>query len=231
MIRTLSLLLLFSLISCIEQPHEEDVTVPASLMLKSAGREANEIGMVNGVLFEVDNFNTWMLEYEKVSKDLIIAFRNVDNPKMTLVFEGSGSHELAKSRVKLLSSEAFIKRSTALGDPVSSYYKIEYFDKVPDPSPHFIALSYPSGGDPEQDWLGFIEQNKPYFDELKIEGAGIGTNPENPEQAYLLFRQEDFVSFRKSMNSPKKINKFLNKLNLPEHTLISYWVRISQPAD
>ena len=215
----------------VSEPTESVEETKTTVLLKTAGLEKEDIGVVSGVLFDVENFDIWLEAYRKSSKGLIIALRNVDAPKITLVFEGFKTKAEADDQVKHLSSEVFIKEARSQGDPISSYYKIEYFDKIPVPDPHFFALSYSEGGDPERNWIDFVTSNKEVFEQAGIEPAGIGTNPDDKNQAYLLFRQKDFVSFRKSMNSPNKINKFLDKLDLPEHTLLSYWVRISHQIE
>lgn len=229
MIKKIIFLLALAQISCGAPPLTDDeITLPSSLMLKPAGLEKDEIGMVSGVLFEVEDFDKWMRAYEQETNGLIIAFRNVDDPDMTLVFEGSKSKELAEKRVERLTSDEFLSVSSALGDPISSFYEVKYFDKRSDLPDHYVALSYSAGGDPDQDWMEYVQSNDSLFMEYKIEPAGIGTNPEDGEQVYILYRQYDFISFRKSLNSPRKINKFLDKFQMPEHTMISYWVRISQ---
>ena len=43
------------------------------------------------------------------------------------------------------------------------------------------------------------------YDEYGLKPVGIGTNPYNSEQVYMLLTLEDFVSFRKRTNSPREI--------------------------
>ena len=202
--------------------------VPTAKMLTAAEMDPEQMTMVSGMLYKVKDFDAWMQTYEAAADGLIIAFRSVDAPNMTLVFEGSKTLEEAEKRVELLSSEEFLNQSSSFDDPISSYYKIQYVETIESPPTHFFALSYASGGDPEEDWLEFVMSNMNYFKEFNIEPAGIGTDPNQDDRAYLLFRQYDFVGTRKMLNSPRKINKFLEKLELPEQTLISYWIRISQ---
>jgi len=202
-----------------------------SLMLTAAGLSKDDIGMVSGVLYGVESFEKWLSEYRKVSEGLIIALRNVDDPKLTLVFEGSKTYDLAKNRVELLTSEEFINQSSAFDSPLPSYFSVRYFDKGTIPVSNYVALSYREGGELKRDWLAFVRTNQDFFESLQIEPAGIGIDPENYEHAYLLFRQKDYVAFKKAMNSPRKIDKFLDSLKLPEQTLISYWFRISESAN
>jgi hypothetical protein len=209
-------------------PAEEEIMVPTAKMLTAAEMDPEQMTMVSGMLYKVKDFDAWMQTYEAAADGLIIAFRSVDAPNMTLVFEGSKTLEEAEKRVQLLSSEEFLNQSSSFDDPISSYYKIQYVETIESPPTHFFALSYASGGDPEEDWLEFVMSNMNYFKEFNIEPAGIGTDPNQDDRAYLLFRQYDFVGTRKMLNSPRKINKFLEKLELPEQTLISYWIRISQ---
>ena len=206
----------------------DELIVPAASMLVSGEMNVADMKMVSGVVFEVEDFNTWISSYGEVAKGLIIALRNVDAPNVTLVFEGSKTLEMAEERVAMLSSDEFLSNSTAFGDPLTSYYQIKFVDKIANPPNHFFALSYPADGNPEQDWLTFVQEKAEIFEEFKIEPSGIGTDPRQPDRGYLLFRLNDFVASRKLLNSPRKINKFLERLELPENTLISYWVRISQ---
>ena len=232
MIRKIIFIVLCIPLACSTPPvTEEDYIVPSAKMLTAEDMDFEKMRMVSGMVFEVEEFNSWMDAYGEVAEGLIIAFRNVDAPDVTLVFEGSPDLESAKERVALLSSDAFLRSSTAFDDPIASYYEIKFVDTVSNPPTHFFALSYANDGDPEKDWFEFVKRNMAYFKELNIEPSGIGIDPRQPDRGYLLFRQFDFVASRKMLNSPRKINKFLDRLGLPEHTLISYWIRVSQQPD
>lgn len=228
MIRKVIFIVLFIPFACSGPPtSDEDIIVPSAKMLTSEEMDFEKMRVVSGMVFEVEDFNTWMDTYGEVAEGLIIAFRNVDAPDVTLVFEGSPDLDAAEDRVDLLASETFLNNSTAFDDPIASYYEIKFVDTVANPPTHFFALSYANDGDPAKDWVEFVKRNMNYFKELNIEPSGIGIDPRQPDRGYLLFRQFDFVASRKLLNSPRKINKFLERLELPEHTLISYWIRIS----
>jgi hypothetical protein len=200
----------------------------STVVLKSANLEQEDIGMVNGTLFFVNDFNAWFSAYSKVTKGLIISLRNVDDPNINLVFEGSKNNDDAVKRVELLTSKSFLEKCTAQGDPMSNYYKIEYYSKISNPTKHYFAISFT---DTEtRNWIDFVSQNEVFFEEMGITVAGIGTNPDINSEVYILFRQKDFVSFRKELNSPRKIKRFLEAIAVPEDALISYWVRTSEPA-
>lgn len=230
-IRKVICIVLFIPLACSTPPvSDEELIVPDAMKLTTV-EITEEMKVASGMMFTVEDFDTWMNAYGDVAEGLIIAFRNVDAPNMTLVFEGSPSLAIAEKRIEMLSSEDFLSTSSAFGEPISSFYKIEYVKTVPNPPTHFFALSYPSGGDPAKDWLKFVIDNEEFFKELEIEPAGIGTDPDQSDRAYLLFRQFDFITLRKALNSPKKRNKFLDRLGLPDETMISYWIRISQSAE
>ena len=200
----------------------------ATVVLKSADLQQDDIGLVNGTLFFVDDFNAWLSAYSKVTKGLIISLRNVDDPNINLVFEGSKTNDEAVKRVELLSSKSFLDECTAQGDPMSNYYKIEYYNKTPNPTKHYFAISFTDAE--ERNWIDFVSQNSAFFEKMGITVAGIGTNPDSASEVYILFRQKDFVSFRKELNSPRKIKRFLEVIAVPEDALISYWVRTNEPA-
>lgn len=228
-IRKVIILFIFLAVSCSSPPtSDEEIHVPATMMLAATELNEDELAIVNGMLFDVEDFDKWMEAYGDVSQGLIIAFRNVDDPNLTLVFEGSKTREVADERVFKLSSDSFLNKATVFEQPLSSFYTVTYLDKDDNPPDHFLALSYASGGNPDEDWGEFVNRNSDFFKEHYIEPAGIGVDPELNDRAYLLFRQYDFVESRKLLNSPRKINKFLEKSGLPEQTMISYWVRISQ---
>ena len=229
MIKKVIIILIVIPLACSSPPATDDeLMVPAAQMLISEGVDMETMRLVNGIVFKVEDFDKWMNVYGKIADGLIIAFRNVDAPDMTLIFEGQSTLEAALERTETLTSEDFLAGSSAYDDPITSYYEIAYVDTVANPPNHFFALSYSSGGDIERNWPAFVRDNMAYFKELGLEPSGIGTDPRQADRGYLLFRQYDFIALRKTLNSPRKINKFLERLELPDQTLISYWVRISE---
>jgi hypothetical protein len=184
------------------------------------------MSFVSGMLFKVEDFEKWLYAYHDASEGLIIGLRNVDDPKLALIFEGANSMDILEGRVSKLSSESFLSTATSVGEPFSSFYKIEYVTKAENPPKTFFALSFTAEN--SLDWIAWTEKFQDYFMELNLETAGIGTNPEDPLQVYILFRLNDFVEFRKNHNSPRKVDRLLENLSLPRNTLLSYWIRINE---
>lgn len=184
------------------------------------------MGVVTGTLFRVEDYGQWMKAYERESRGLIISLRNVDAPQLALIFEASQDMTAAEERVAILSDSVFLEAASSLSDPVYSFYSVEYFDPIHDPPVYFFAISYRGGQ--EVDWPAKLARYKSFFKEKGIEPAGVGSNPLDKGQVYMLFRMDDFLAFRKSMNSPRKMSKFIDDFDLPGHTLFSYWVKTSK---
>ena len=73
--------------------------------------------------------------------------------------------------------------------------------------------------------LSRLERDSDLFAKYGLTIMGVGTNADIEEEIYILLTLEDFVSFRQSTNSPRKIRKFIKSLNLPEETFISDWTK------
>jgi hypothetical protein len=204
-----------------EQLNEEHDSVPNSPAL--AESNPGGISKVCSVLYHVNDFDAWLLEYNKRAQGTIIVLRNVDDPSIVIVFEGGQSQDMVEGRTSELAEADFLKAATVDGDHVISYYDIQYMGSSEKEYKHYVALMF-NMKDINQ-FLGSLKKDLSHYVDYGLTPMGIGTNPSNPEQVYMLLTLEDFVAFRKRTNSPRKINRFISSLNLPDETLILNWAR------
>ena len=199
-----------------DQPIDEVSSESSSITL--AESNPGSISVVCGVIYKVEDFNTWLEAYNKIAVGTIVQLRNVIDPSLVIVFEGNESLTMAEGRAAALSDNDFLNSATVMGDPIIFYNNVRYMSPSQKAYKHYVALMFEM-----EDISKFLESLKTDIGLYASHGLtpmGIGTNPHSPEQVYMLLTLEDFVSFRKKINSPRKIRRFATSLNLPEETLI-----------
>jgi hypothetical protein len=197
----------------------------ARIAEKRTVKSADNISIVCGVFFEVSDFDVWLNEYNKPGKNNIITLRNVHDPKMVVVFESMPSLEAAKSRASSLCNQAFISRARLMGKPAESYYEVQYYITPIKDYKYYLAFTFMA--DDTDLWLESLDTNMIHFNKNGLTPMGIGTNPGNASEVYMLLTLKDFVEFRKRNNAPRKLKHLLEELGLPENTVISYWAKHS----
>ncbi|RLD20593.1 MAG: hypothetical protein DRI71_10155 [Bacteroidetes bacterium] len=227
MLTRVSLIILFiSFISgCSNQGSEQLNEEHNSVLNTPVLAESNpgDISVVCSVLYHVDDFNSWLIEYNKIGHETIVILRNVDDPSLVIVFEGGQSKDMVEGRTSELVEADFLDAATVNGDHVVSYYDVQYMGSSEKEYKHYVALIF-NTKDINQ-FLASLKKDLSHYVDYGLTPMGIGTNPSNPEQVYMLLTLEDFITFRKSTNSPRKINRFISSLNLPDETLILNWAR------
>ena len=227
MILRISLVILFMcfLNGCSNQGAEQNIDEVSSEPVKPILTESNpdNISVVCGILSKVDDFDSWLSEYKKIAQGTIILLRMVDDPSMVMVFEGGESLAMMEGRAEILTNDEFSKTATVLGEPIVSYFDVQYMGTSEKDYKQYVAFMFEL-----TDINKFLESLKTdlaLYAEYGLIPMGIGTNPHNREQVYMLLTLEDFVSFRKRTNSPREIRRIIKKLNLPEKAMMLNWAR------
>ena len=183
------------------------------------------ISVVCGALFKVNDFDTWIKAYEKSAEGIIILLRNVDDPSLVLSFEGRQSQDLVEQRAIELMDNKFLKEAGVMGDPVVNYYDVQYMSQSETDYKHYVGLIFEI--DDIKQLLAALVRDINVYASYGLVPMGIGTDPIHTNEVYMLLSLDDFVSFRKQTNSPRKIKRFINSLNLPAATTISNWAKTS----
>jgi hypothetical protein len=178
---------------------------------------------VCGVVFKVNNFDDWLLAYNKSADSTIMLLRNINDPSIVMVFEGGATHEKVEDRATDLQHENFLAEAAVVGDPIISFYNVEYMSSSETEMNHYVGLSFTM--DNIEGFLASLKEDIGLYHNYGLIPLGIGTDLENPEEVYMLLSLHDFVKFRKRTNSPRKIHRFTNSLKLPESTLMSTWTK------
>ena len=222
MILRISLVIIF--ISCINgcsnQGSEQSITEISSDTNSITLAESNpgDLTSVCGVIYQVSDFDTWVAEYNKRAQGTLILLRNVKVPSLLVVFEAANSHDIIESRGAQLVDKEFLQAATVLGEPVVSYYDIQYMNPTEEPHQYYVGLIFETKD--INSLLESVGHNINLYDSYGLLPMGIGTDPFNPSKVYMLLTLDDFVSFQKKTNSPRKIKRFAKSLSLPEETLI-----------
>jgi hypothetical protein len=225
MILRVSLVILFIcfLNGCSNQGAEQNIDEVSSEPIERVLTESNpvNISVVCGVLSKVDDFDSWLSEYKKVAQGTIILLRMVDDPSVVMVFEGGESLAMMEGRAEILTNDEFSKTATVLSDPIVSYFDVQYMSTPEKDYKHYVAFMFEL-----KDINNFLESLKTdlaLYAEYGLTPMGVGTNPHNSEQVYMILTLEDFVSFRKRTNSPREFRRIIKKLNLPEDAMMLDW--------
>ena len=217
---SLAILIIVLFAGCSEEDSEnvveEITTISSSLQLAKSNPQG--ISSVCGVIFQVSEYDTWLEEYNKRNKGTIIVLRNVNDPSLLVVFEGSNSQEMIEGRAAVLTDDEFLTAATAMGEPVVSYYDVQYMNPAEQEHIYYVALIFDA--EDMGQLLASVERNITMYDGYGLLPMGIGNDPFNPTKVYMLLTLDDFVSFKKHTNSPRKRKRFARSLNLPEETLI-----------
>jgi hypothetical protein len=204
-----------------EQVIEEVSSEPASPALSE--NEPAGISTVCGVLSQVEDFDTWLGEYRKIAMGTIFLLRMVDDPSMVMVFEGGESLEMMEGRAATLTNEEFLAAATVMGEPVVSYFDVQYMRTSEKDYKQYVAFMFDLE-DIDQ-FLISLQEDLDLYTEYGLAPVGVGTNPHNSEQVYMLLSLEDFVSFRKRTNSTREFRRIINKLKLPEDAMMLNWAK------
>jgi hypothetical protein len=227
MILRISLVILFMwcLNGCSNQGTEqviEEVSSESASPLFSENEPA-EISVVCGALSQVGDFDTWLSEYKKIARGTIFLLRMVDDPSMVMVFEGGETLEMMEGRAATLTNEEFIAAATVMGEPVVSYFDVQYIRTSEKDYKQYVAFMFEM--EDISQLLKSMKDDFKLYDEYGLKPIGVGTNPHNSEQVYMLLSLEDFVSFRKRTNSPREFRRIINKLELPEDAMMLNWTK------
>ena len=228
MILRLSLVILFMWIlnGCSNQDTGQNIDEVSSEPVNPTLTESNpgNISVVCGVLFKVDSFDSWLEEYKKIAEGTIILLRMVDDPSMVMVFEGGETLEMMDDRVDKLTNSEFLSIASVSSKPVISFFDVQYMSPPPAKDyRHYVAFMFELEDiDP---LLESLNEDLNLYTEYGLTPMGIGTNPHNSEQVYMILTLEDFVSFRKRTNSTREFRRIINKLKLPEETMMLNWAK------
>jgi hypothetical protein len=217
---TLVILFISFLNGCSNQGSEEAIVevTSESGRLTLAENNRGDLTSVCGVIYQVSDFDTWVEEYKKIAQGTIILLRNVKVPSLLVVFEGGNTHKMIESRGVELVDEEFLQAATVLGEPVVSYYDVQYMNPNEEEHHYYVGLIFETEN--INSLLESVSDNINLYDGYGLLPMGIGTDPFDPSKVYMLLTLDDFVSFQKKTNSPRKIKRFAKSLGLPEETLI-----------
>jgi hypothetical protein len=188
-----------------------------------AESQPGDVSAVCGVVFEVSDFDDWLLAYNRSADATLILLRNINNPSIVMVFEGGSTHEKVRGRAANLSHENFLQESAVVGAPVVSLYNLQYRRPSETEMSHYVGLSFKMEN--FEEFLESLKEDIGLYHSYGLIPVGIGTDFEDPEEVYMLLSLQDFVTFRKRTNSPRKIHGFTNSLKLPESTMMSTWTK------
>jgi hypothetical protein len=227
MILRISLIILFIsfLNGCSNQGSKETIVEisPNTNGLTLAESNPGNLTSVCGVIYEVGDFDSWVAEYNKRAQGTIILLRNVKAPSLLVVFEGGNSLEMVESRATELVDKEFLQDATVLGEPVVSYYNVQYMNPAEEAHQYYVGLIFETKN--INSLLESLSNNINIYDSYGLLPMGIGNDPFNPSKVYMLLTLDDFISFQKQTNSPRKIKRFAKSLGLPEETLILNFAR------
>ena len=227
MIRRISLVILFMwcLNGCSNQGTEQVIEEVSSEPENPTLSESNpaDISVVCGILSQVEDFDTWLGEYKKIAQRTIILLRMVDDPSMVMVFEGGESLEMMEGRAATLTNEEFLSAATTMGKPVVSYFDVQYMRTSEKDYKQYVAFLFEM--EDISQLLISLKEDLNHYGEYGLAPVGVGTNPHDREQVFMLLTLEDFVSFRKRTNSPGEFRRIINKLELPEEAMMLNWAR------
>lgn len=227
MILRVSLVILFMWIlnGCSNQDTEQNIDEVSSEPINPTLNESNpeNISVVCGVLFKVDSFDSWLVEYRKIAEGTIILLRMVDDPSMVMVFEGGETLEMMEDRVDELTNSEFLSIASVSSKPVISFFDIQYMRTSEKDYKQYVAFMFEL--EDINKLLGSLNEDLNLYNEYGLKPVGIGTNPHDSEQVYMLLTLEDFVSFRKRTNSPREFRRIINILKLPEDAMMLNWAR------
>ncbi len=222
---SLVILIMSTLIGCSNNSTElpvEVVTADPNSPVMAASNPGN-ITAVCGVLYKVDDFDAWLTTYRKSAEHNITILRSVNDPSIVLTFEGGESQSMVETRAAELVSEDFISEATVVGEPNISYFDVQYMNPADDSHKQFVALGFVT--DDIEEFLKDLSRDINIYSGYGLRPVGIGTNPVDSESVYMLLALDDFVSFSKRTNSPRKLKRFINHINLPEETDIAIWTK------
>jgi len=185
--------------------------------------KTNNFSVVCGLLFKVEDFVVWEEEYKKHAQNTIIYLRSIDDPNIIVLFEGNNSHQDAVSRITSVMDKAFSENSGVKGEPVTTNYNLRYFEPKDGEDSHFLALSF--NAENKDNWLAMSKERIEQLANYGLTPLGMGSNFDKPENIYILLAVENLEEFRDNNNSPREINNFLNTLNFPKNTGLSFWFR------
>lgn len=227
MILRVSLVILFMcfLNGCSNQGAEQNIDEISSEPIERNPTESNpgNISVVCGVLSKVDNFDSWLSEYKKIAQGTIILLRMVDDPSVVMVFEGGESLVMMEGRAEMLTNDEFSKTATVLSEPIVSYFDVQYMRASERDYKQYVAFMFEMEN--INPLIEALKEDVNLYAEYGLLPVGIGTNPHNREQVYMLLTLEDFVSFRKRTNSPREFRRIIKKLNLPEEAMMLNWAK------
>jgi hypothetical protein len=217
---TLVILFISFLNGCSNQGSERSIAEVSSNSNSLTLAESNpgDLTSVCGVIYQVSDFSSWVAEYKKIAQGTIILLRNVKEPSLLMVFEGGNSHEMIEGRAAKLVDEEFLRAATALGEPVVSYYDVQYMNPNEEEHQYYVGLIFEIID--INSLLESVRMNINIYDSYGLLPMGIGADTFNPSKVFMLLTLDDFVSFQKKTNSPRKIKRFAKSLGLPEETLI-----------
>lgn len=210
---------------CSNQGAEQDIAEVSSEPVNSAFAESNpgNISVVCGVLSKVDDFDSWLSEYKKIAQGTIILLRMVDDPSVVMVFEGGESLAMMEGRAEILTNDQFSKTATVLSEPIVSYFDIQYMAQSEKDYKQYVAFMFEL--EDINQLLESFKSDLNLYAEYGLTPMGVGTNPHNPEQVYMLLTLDDFVSFRKRTNSPREFKRIIRSLKLPEEAMMLNWAK------
>lgn len=210
---------------CSNQGAEQDIAEVSSEPVNSAFAESNpgNISVVCGVLSKVDDFDSWLSEYKKIAQGTIILLRMVDDPSVVMVFEGGESLAMMEGRAEILTNDQFSKTATVLSEPIVSYFDIQYMAQSEKDYKQYVAFMFEL--EDINQLLESFKSDLNLYAEYGLTPMGVGTNPHNPEQVFMLLTLEDFVSFRKRTNSPREFKRIIRSLKLPEEAMMLNWAK------
>ena len=222
---SLAIIFISVLIGCSNQGAEQIATETSMEKGSSALADSNpgNIKAVCGVLFRVKEFDVWSTEYNKKAEGTIVMLRMVDDPSFVIVFEGTNSVIEAEARASTLIDDEFLTSSKVIEDPIVSYFDVRYMRPPEKDYKHYLAIMFKTE-DLDQLFASFNSEFNNYED-YGLTPVGVGTNPENEQEVYMLLTLEDFVSFRKRTNSPGEMRRFISSLKLPKDASILNWAR------
>ena len=220
------ILIAFFLASCSgdnseSQVSESDTSESSSDEIIQAETEAYDV--VSGLLFKVEDFDFWLNEYQKHAQNTIIYLRNTDDSNMVVLFEGNESHDAAKNRMSDVIDKAFSEDAGVMSEPVTTYYKIKYYQPQGNKNSNFLAFSFTV--DDMADWETISPGRVEQLNNYGLSPLGMGSIFGNPNNLFILLAVENLDEFRDNNNSPREINNLLSVLDFPQNTGLSFWFR------
>lgn len=215
--------ILIFILSCADKMAEEqkEELAPSISNNEVISRAPEKFAVACGMLFMVEDYDTWIKSYTAKAKNLLVVLRNVNDPAMVVLFEAVQSEEAAVKRTNDMLDNTFLNNSGIKGNPVVDYYNVKYYNPPNERNKYYLALTFELENSIE--WIQAIASRVNDFSLSGLTPVGIGTNSNNEHDVYILLTLDDYVGFRKANNAPRKIKSLIARLELPENTLISYW--------